>query len=156
MKWTSSWAADPGSLGSFDNIPFETGSSGQEFLAFFALNAPGIQRRHRMFHKDLPVTFADAESFMGEFHIASAVDDWPPKRLTQKVDHQLTISFHAIFAVALPIDTDLRIARQPPEQIIRGGRDGIIAAETRIERLFCCLRHRLPPYVGAEHFFGLP
>src|SRR6266851_2665478 len=82
MKWTSSWAADPGSLGAFDNIPFETGSSGQEFLAFFALNAQFIQRRHRMFHKDLPVTFADAESFMGEFHIASAVDDWPPKRLT--------------------------------------------------------------------------
>src|SRR5262249_49354321 len=73
-------------LGAFDNVPFETGGSGQEFLPFFALDAEFIQRCQRMFHKDLPVTFADAESFMRGFHIASAVDDWPPKRLTKKVD----------------------------------------------------------------------
>src|SRR5262249_60844211 len=61
-------------------------------------------------------------------------------------------------AVTLQIDTDLRIAHQPPEQIIRGGSDGIIAAETRIERLFCCLSHRLPPRIGTEHFsvLGVP
>jgi hypothetical protein len=32
-KWT---------LGALDNIPFETGSSGKEFLPFFALDAKGI------------------------------------------------------------------------------------------------------------------
>jgi len=53
-----------GALGAFDNVPFETGGSGQEFLPFFALDAECIQRCQRMFHKDLPVTFADAESFV--------------------------------------------------------------------------------------------
>ena len=72
-KWT---------LGTFDNITFETGSSGKEFLPFLALDAKGIQRSHRMFHKDLPVTFANTKSFMGSFHIASSVDGRPTKGCT--------------------------------------------------------------------------
>jgi hypothetical protein len=60
----AAWAADSGCLGAFDNVPFETGGSGQEFLPFFALDAEFIECGQRMLHKDLPVTFADAESFM--------------------------------------------------------------------------------------------
>jgi len=138
--------------GGFRHPTFETGSSGQEFLPFFALDTEFIERCQRMFHKDLPVTFADAEAFMRGFHIASSVGDWPTKRPARKVDDQLDVSCLTIVAVALPIDTDLRIARQPLEQIIRDGSDGIIAAETRIERLFCDFRHGLPPYVGTTHF----
>src|SRR4029453_13983562 len=137
-------------LGAFDNLAFETGGSGKEFLPFLPMDTELIERSGRTPPKHLAVTFTNPEPFVRGLHIPPSVDDGPPQRCTQKVHDQLAIAFHAIFAVTAPIDPELGIGRHPPEQIIRRGSDGIIAAETLIERLCYSFSHGRPPRVRAK------
>ncbi len=62
-----------GRVRAFDNIAFEAGGCGKEFFPFLALHAECIEGCYGMLDKDLSITFAHAEVFMGSLHIASRV-----------------------------------------------------------------------------------
>ena len=80
-------ATHPRGLGAFDNLAFETRGSGQEFLSFLALHPKRIERGDDNVHKGLPVSFANAESFVSGLHIASSIEGRTAKRRRQEIDH---------------------------------------------------------------------
>src|SRR5262249_40090140 len=87
-----------------------------------------------MLHKDLPVTGADAQAFVGGLHIAAGVEDWPPCGRAHIVDHELAVPSEPVLTVPLPKPAELWIIEQPCEERIRDCGNSIIAAQACIQR----------------------
>ena len=90
-------------------------------------------------HEDMPVALVDAESAVGQLHIASDVVQRATGGRAQEIDQELLFAAHAVIAAMLPEAAQLGIRRQPRQQVVGEGRDSIVAAQTPVEGI----RHRI-------------
>ena len=86
-------------------------------------------------HKDLPITGADIQAFVGSLHVAARIEDRPSGGLTHVVDDQLAVPSKTVLTVAFPKHAELWIIEQPCQEFIRDRCNGIIAAKAFIQGL---------------------
>src|SRR2546427_590774 len=100
-----------------------------------ALDLEVVERSIDVAQEHLPVALVDPESAVRQLHVASDVVQRATGGRAQEIDQELLFAAHAVFTAMLPEATQLRIRRQPRQQVVGEGRDPIVAAQTPVERI---------------------
>ena len=138
----------------FNYVCFGALDEGDDFIVFDLRNLKFLQRRVGLFEEDVPITFADAHTFVTEFHVAAPVIHRAAGRGAEKIDEELAFPLQAVLAAMLPEAAKLRVCFQAVHQIVAHSGDGVVTAQPFVEG--CVARgSSLPARLGQGNITGL-
>ena len=97
-----------------------------------------------MLHRGVPVGIGDAQSLVRRLHVAADVDAGAAGGGAELIDHQLTDAAQVFLAGPDEETAEAGIGGETAEEIVGDGGEGVVAAQTLVERGLGLLsqRHR--------------
>lgn len=120
-------------LAAYD-IALETGHSSQNFVLLFFRDLELVESCDQMFDGNVPIVFCDAQAGVGGFHVLAGVGAGPAGGVAEEVDHVLTNSRETFFVVSRKEALQLGVGGQAADKVVGNRGEGVIAAESMIER----------------------
>ena len=117
-----------------DDVLFQGQEQGRQFLLFFLGYFELVENLAEDFQRPVPIGFGDAGTGVRGFHVAAGIDARAAARLANKVDQQLADAELAVGGEADEETLLLLVVRQPRNEFIGDGGNGVVAAEPLIQR----------------------
>src|SRR5690349_6294601 len=98
-----------------------------------------------MTEEHVPVTFADAHTFVHERHVSAPIVHWAARARAKEVDEELLFPHYAILSAMRPKAPELRIGAESWQEIISHCGDGVIPTKASSSCHSLCHPHRGSP-----------
>jgi hypothetical protein len=85
-----------------------------------------------MTKEHVPVTFADAHTFVHERHVSAPIVHWAARARAEEVDEELLFPHYAILSAMRPKAPKLRIGAESWQEIISYCGDGAISTKALV------------------------